>query len=211
MKKKTAERLMDYREEFGPTSYQKKKKKKNQIGTLGHQVVLFLGLGTLSGTSEKASNFGARVLPHSPCLPYAISSPSQEGAGRETGHWLSFSFSRTWPSLTIGAPRRLALAPRPPLPLPGQQLHSQGSQTLPLLTIEVPAQTHTASSPLDKCPDATGTQTDHLQSGSWCLSVYALFLLILSGSVNSMTLAPWLILTPLSLSPAPIQFLIQCL
>lgn len=60
------------------------------------------------------------------------------------------------------------------------------------------AQTHTASSPLDECPDARGTHTAHLQSGSWCLSTCPLFLFAHSTLVDSRTLAPWLILIPRS-------------
>ena len=97
------------------------------------------------------------VISDSISLAYAVSSPSQEGAGRESGQWLSFSFSKTWSSLTIDAPRRLALAPLFSYPHPWPTALFSRLPDAPSVTTTVPAQTHMASIPLDECPNATGS------------------------------------------------------
>lgn len=72
----------------------KKKKKKNQIGTLGHQVVLFLGVGTLSGTSERASNFRARVL-STPLLSLMLSQvPARKELAGNQANGFPFLFQK---------------------------------------------------------------------------------------------------------------------
>ena len=133
------------------------KKKKNQIGTLGHQVVLFLGVGTLSGTSERASNFRARVL-STPLLSLMLSQvPARKELARNQATGFPFLFQEPWSSLTIDAPRRLALAPLFSYPHPWPTALFSRSPDAPSVTTTVPAQTHTASIPLDECPNATGS------------------------------------------------------
>lgn len=131
------------------------KGKKNQIGTLGHQVGLFLGMGTLSGTSERACllQFRGQSPPPLPSLPYAISSHSQEGAGRETGHLLSVSFARTWSSLNVGPPSTWPGSSVLLCTLPG---NFSLSRHFPLLNTMVPTQTQTASSPRGRSLAAHG-------------------------------------------------------
>lgn len=155
MEKEKASRLVDYRD----MNLVQLLTKKIRLGHQETRLARSLEWTLLSDTSEKDCflQLWGQSPPLLPSLPYAVSSHSQQGAGREIGHLLSLSSSKAWSPLNIGAPRQLAPAPLCFSPLsPGNVSTLKASRYSPLLTTVVPAQTHTASSPLDKCPVATG-------------------------------------------------------
>lgn len=155
MKKEKASRLVGYTD----MNLVQLLTKKIRLGHQETRLARSLEWALLSDTSERDCflQLWGQSPPLRPSLPYAVSSHSQQGAGRETGLLLSFSFSKAWSSLNIGAPRQLAPAPLCFSSLsPGTVSTLKASRYSPLLTTVVPAQTHTASSSLDQCPMATG-------------------------------------------------------
>lgn len=87
-------------------------------------------------------------------------------------------------------------------PHPTQWIHSQGFWMLPSADHYGPAQTHTASSLLDKCPDGHRHPSHTFAK---CLSMYPV-LLVLSALVNSTTPAPGSS-SPFSPTTLPLKFI----
>ena len=87
------------------------------------------------------------------------------------------------------------------VPIPGRQLYSQGSQMLPLWLLQCLLRPTRPASHWMSAQMPQAAKPHFSKAGSRCLYTCPLFLLILFALVSSVTLVPWPILSPLSLSP----------
>lgn len=202
MEKEKASRLVDYRD----MNLVQLLTKKIRLGHQETRLARSLEWALLSDTSEKDCflQLWGQSPPLLPSLPYAVSSHSQQGAGREIGHLLSLSSSKAWSPLNIGAPRQLAPAPLCFSPL------SPGNVSTLKASRYSPPPDHCGA-----CSDPHGQQpTGQMPGGHWhlqsiflctCSSSYsALMKSITLASGSSSLLSPYYTTTQ-------IRFLVQSL